>query len=87
MVSEVVGLWRLHSLPQCHPLMLALKHTGDQHGSICYCCAFSISIYKFYFVHCLVVLNFLENEEDIPLPKKASFDFCIECSELWKSLQ
>lgn len=88
MVSEVVGLWRLHSFPQkCHPFMLALKHAGGQHGRICCCCAFSIFIYKFYSVHHLVGLNFLENEEELLLPKKASFDLCIEPSELQKSLQ
>lgn len=72
---------------KCHPFMLALKHAGGQHGRICYCCAFSIFIYKFYSVHHLVGLNFLENEEELLLPKKASFDLCIEPSELQKSLQ
>lgn len=71
---------------KCHPLMLVLKLTGGQHGRICYSCAFSVSICKFYSVHRLVALNFLENGEDI-LQKKPDFDFCIELSELWKSLQ
>lgn len=37
MVSEVVGLWRLHSSLKCHPLMLALKHTAGMGESAMLC--------------------------------------------------